>query len=151
MAPQEVRRIEGDRFAIDLDHRVRQVLLDLKEMAVAHLAVESPATTRIFPVTYQNSPEMELDFQKLTRAPLTDHHQACLDTFANTLFLDELSLDEILAWLGALNNIRFILGSALEIDQDREAPEKDDPNYEGFVVYDLLTYLQSAIIDELER
>lgn len=150
MASQEIHKISDDRIKVDLSDQVRQILLDLKEMVVSHLVTESPATKRIFPVAYKNSPEMEMDYKKLTREPLSNHHEKNLDILESTLHNSELTIDEALAWIGALNNMRLILGTALDVKEDQDFPGEDDPNYEGYVVYDLLTYLQGSLIEEIQ-
>ncbi len=150
MSSREIKKIGEDRFKLDLHPQVRQLLLDLQEMALSHLEDNTPVARRLYPVAYQNSPEMEMDFQKLTREPLTNHHRQNLTTFEKTLVKSELTQDEALAWMSALNDMRLILGTALDIDEDQVTPTEDDPNYEGFVVYDLLTYLQGVLIEELQ-
>lgn len=151
MASQEIHKISDDCIKVDLSGQVRQILLDLKEMVASHLAIESPATRRIFPVAYNNSPEMEMDYKQLTREPLNNHHEENLDTFENTLYNSELTMDQALSWIGALNNMRLILGTALDVKEDQVFPSEDDPNYEGYVVYDLLTYLQGSLIEEVQQ
>ncbi|TAN20330.1 MAG: DUF2017 family protein [Actinomycetota bacterium] len=150
MSDKEIEKIGHDRFKIDLHPQVRQLLVDMKDVALNHVEENSPATRRIFPVAYRNSPEMEMDFSQLTREPLMRHHRETLSIFENTLSKSEITEDEALAWLNALNDMRLILGTALDIDEDRAVPDENDPNYEGYVVYDLLTYLQGVLIEEIQ-
>lgn len=150
MSSREIQRLKGDRIKINLPEQYRQILLDLHEMAVTHLLAESPVTKRIFPTAYRNSPEMEMDYQRLTRESLTKHHQQQLTTFEQTIFKTEITMDEALSWVGALNDMRLILGTALDVNQEHKIPEENDPNYEGFVVYDFLTYLQEAILEAMQ-
>ncbi len=151
MPGKEIERIGPDKFRIDLPLQVRQLLIDMKELALTHVEENSPASRRIFPVAYENSPEMEMDFSQLTREPLTRHHRETLEMFGSSLSNSEITEDEALAWMNALNDMRLILGTALDIDEERAAPDENDPNYEGYVVYDLLTYLQGALIEEIQR
>ncbi|MDA8080109.1 MAG: DUF2017 family protein [Actinomycetota bacterium] len=150
MPSREIRRISEDSFRLDLHPQVRQLLLDLKEMTLSHVEDNSPVARRIFPVAYQNSPEMEMDFQQLTREPLTNHHRHNLTIFERTLSRSELNQLEALAWMSALNDMRLILGTALDLSEDEVTPAEDDPNYEGYVVYNLLTYLQGVLIEEVQ-
>lgn len=151
MPSEEIRKVGNNTFKVDLSNQVRELLADMREMTLTHVAAESPIAKRLFPSAYQNSPEMELDYQKLTHEPLAGHHQANLSKFEETLYNSELDEEEALAWIGALNNMRLILGTALQIEEDQPFPDENDPNYEGFVVYDLLTYLQGAFIEEIQR
>ncbi len=150
MSSREIKRINEDSFRLDLHPQVRQLLLDLKEMTLSHVEDNSPAARRIYPIAYQNSPEMEMDFQQLTREPLTNHHRHNLTIFESTLSKSELTQHEALAWMSALNDMRLVLGTALDLSEDEVTPAEDDPNYEGYVIYNLLTYLQGVLIEEVQ-
>lgn len=150
MAAREIRKVSPNEFELDLHPQIRQLLMDLRDMTISHIEEGSPVTKRIYPTAYQNSPEMEMDFKKLTRDALTDHHRQNLAVFQSTLSKSKLDEVEALAWMGALNDMRLILGTALDIQEDQNVPSEDDPNYEGYVVYDLLTYLQGVLIEELQ-
>lgn len=151
MANREIRKVDNDKFVLDIHPQIRQLLKDLKEMTLSHIEESTPAAKRIYPVAYQNSPEMEMDYKKLTRGPLIDHHRQSLSMFENSLSKGELTNEEAMAWMSALNDMRLILGTALDIQEDQGVPNEDDPNYEGYVVYDLLTYLQGVLIEEIQE
>ncbi|NNN18269.1 MAG: DUF2017 family protein [Acidimicrobiaceae bacterium] len=151
MSTREIKKIQENKFKVDLHPQVRQILGDLKELTLSHIEDNSPTAQRIFPVAYRNSPEMEMDYQNLTREPLTNHHRDSLAVFEKSLSKPELTEDEVLAWMCALNDMRLILGTALDISEEHATPEENEPNYEGYVVYDLLTYLQGVLIEEIQR
>ncbi len=67
----------------------------------------------------------------------------------------ELTRDEALAWLGALNDLRLVLGMRLEITDDNQAELRDLPDGHpaaaAFALYDFLTYLQDTCVDAVAR
>ena len=151
MASREIKKLSEDRYKLDLHPQIRQLLSDLKQTTLDHIEEGSPAAKRIYPIAYSGSAEMEMDFEKLTRKPLMNHHRENLALFESSLSKSVLTQNEVLAWIGSLNDMRLVLGTALDLDEDQPSPSADDPNYEGYVIYDLLTYLQGVLIEEIQN
>jgi hypothetical protein len=65
----------------------------------------------------------------------------------------EISPDDQLAWLRAINDLRLALGTRLGVEQDDyEVWEKlsdDDPRRITYDLYDWLGYLQSALLHNI--
>ncbi len=151
MTKREIQRTGADTFRLELHPKIRRLLADLKDMTLSHIEEGSPASRRIYPIAYQGSPEMEMDFEQLTRKPLAHHHRENLDLFGDSISKSVLSEAEALAWIGALNDMRLVLGTALDITEDQPLVDPSDPNYEGHVIYDLLTFLQGMFIEEIQN
>jgi hypothetical protein len=68
-----------------------------------------------------------------------------------TLDADRLDADQIASWLGALNDLRLILGTQLGIQQDGDGEDvsDDDPQAPRFAVYHYLGWLESQVVDAL--
>ncbi|HEX3622805.1 MAG TPA: DUF2017 family protein, partial [Acidimicrobiales bacterium] len=62
-----------------------------------------------------------------------------------------LEEEQLTAWMRAVNEVRLVLGTRLEITEDRyDRPlDRRDPRAPAFAVYDYLTSLQGEIIDAL--
>ena len=60
--------------------------------------------------------------------------------------LDE---DQINAWMGAVNDLRLVLGTRLDVTEDMDDIELDDPRAGAFAVYHYLTHLLAEIVDAL--
>ena len=68
-----------------------------------------------------------------------------------TIDAEHLDEDQLLAWMRALNHVRLVLGTRLDVteDGDERPMSPRDPRAPAFAVYDYLTYLQGEIIDAL--
>ena len=71
-----------------------------------------------------------------------------LEETADAERLDE---DQLLAWMRALNHVRLVLGTRLDVTEegDERPLSPRDPRTGAFAVYDYLTYLQGEIIEAL--
>ena len=112
---------------------------------------EDPALARLFPDGYSDDEHASADFRRFTEQDLRAQKLAALATVRDSLS-DWTSKSSITAqqaqdWLKALNDLRLVLGTRLEItdDVDRDN-EIDDP---GMHLYNYLTYLQGTLIDSI--
>src|SRR3546814_12045240 len=64
-----------------------------------------------------------------------------------TLFRStEVDEEQLGAWLTALNDIRLVLGTILDVSEDVVQVEEDDPDAPTYAVYDYLGFLLSEEI-----
>ena len=63
-----------------------------------------------------------------------------------------LSRDQADAWLGALNDLRLVLGTRLEVTEDLDADDlaEDDPRLPGLEIYGWLGWLQESLLGCLD-
>ena len=56
-----------------------------------------------------------------------------------------------MAWMRALNEVRLVLGTRLDVSEEGDERPLDDtdPRWEAFAVYDYLTHLQAEIVEAL--
>jgi hypothetical protein len=97
----------------------------------------------LFPPACPKDEEAESEFRRFVGEELTASKLEALGTLSKTADKTELSEEEATAWLRALNDIRLWLGTLLDIKED-DAGEPDDPPH---VLYHVLTWLQSLLID----
>ena len=112
---------------------------------------DDPAVARLFPDAYPQDPEREAEYRLLAHTELMDKHLAALAALEETAGAQRLDTDQADAWLKAINEVRLVLGSRLEVTEEGdERPTSDhDPRAPGFAVYDYLTWLQGELIDAL--
>jgi hypothetical protein len=67
--------------------------------------------------------------------------------------VDENLIDEaqLNAWLGALESLRLVLGTQLDVNEDSYAFDLDpsDPRTPAFALYGYLSWLQEQAVDAL--
>jgi hypothetical protein len=120
---------------------------------------QDPALARLFPDAYPDDPESAAEFRRYTQSDLGAERRRraslALATLARIPGGGRLTLSEkeALAWLSALNDLRLVLGTRLEITADDQDPGKDigpdDPRAAYVPVYYYLGYLQETLIEAL--
>ncbi len=144
---------EGDRFIVRLSKGVRGLLVELCRQSRALLDAEDPssdpAVSRLFPPAYPDDPLQNLEFEtNLGSAPRSGKLEA-LDVVERTANASTLTEDELLAWIGVVNDLRLVLGTRIEITEeatDEDFPA-DDPRHETYRVYQFLGFLLQELLE----
>jgi hypothetical protein len=124
---------------------VRQLLGELR--ALLALGPENPRLRRLYPAAYSDDPEMEAEYRRLTQEDLTEGRAAAIETVAATVDATELSADELTAWMHAVNSLRLVIGTMLDVDEeDPFAVDPDDPNARHYMLYGYLGLLLEEIV-----
>jgi hypothetical protein len=76
-----------------------------------------------------------------------------LNVLEETADRDRLSKDELEAWLGALNDLRLVLGTRLGVTEELYERELDPrhPHAHEHAVYAYLTWLQGHVVEAVEE
>jgi hypothetical protein len=82
-------------------------------------------------------------------AHLLHRHQDALDTLTMTVDAPSLDEEEIHEWLDALEVLRLVLGTQLDVIEDEIVVEESDPHAAQVAVYRYLSMLQGEIVDSL--
>ncbi|WP_020657345.1 DUF2017 domain-containing protein [Amycolatopsis benzoatilytica] len=123
---------------------------------------DDPVLSRLLPDFHKLDPDNpsseELDsaaaMRSLHEPELLEKKVGVAKTVLDTLPRDggpvQLSFEQADAWLGALNDVRLALGTALDVTEDMpdELPE-DDPRAPHLGVYHWLTWVQETLIQAL--
>ena len=112
---------------------------------------EDPALARLFPDGYSDDEHASADFRRFTEQDLRAQKLAALTTVRDSLIdwsgKSSITAQQAQDWLKALNDLRLVLGTRLEITDEVETDfEADEP---GIHLYNYLTYLQGTLIDAL--
>lgn len=145
------RRGEG-RYQIRLRPNeqvlIRDLVGQLREELLA--STDDPTLRRLFPPAYANDPERDAGYQVLTRDELLEGRLSALDTVERTLEKGgDLDHEELTAWMGALNSLRLVIGTRLDVDEELPDLDPDDPLTPHYAVYDFLGWLVAQVVDAL--
>jgi uncharacterized protein DUF2017 len=168
-ARRPVSRIGEDRFALRLDEHERRILgslVDELRQALRDRAEAGPdaatsgwqgpmgdpgdPVSRLYPPAFPDDPEAEAAWSDLVRPSLDDARTRRLERMETTLMAEELDETAAAAWLGALNDMRLVLGSQLGITED-EPPtvQAGDADATRRVIFDYLGFLVATFVDAL--
>jgi len=148
------RQIERDAAGgVRLHFREDEVLL-LREL-LAELAAlledpDDPALRRLFPPGHADR-EREEQYRSLVRDQLVAGRSNALAAVLDTLGRETLSPDEADAWLRALNDLRLVLGTRLDVTEEIDYEELDlhEPQGRELAVYAYLSWLQEQLVEAL--
>jgi hypothetical protein len=110
-----------------------------------------PAAARLFPPAYTSDPDREAEYRGLMRGDLADGRRAALDAFEAGIDAEILEQDELLAWLRALNDIRLLLGSRLDVTEEQSTVRVSpgDPRAAALSLYQYLSWLEEDLVEAL--
>lgn len=112
---------------------------------------KDPALARLFPDGYTEDEHASSDFRRFTEQDLRQQKVAALNEVRKAIQASAnataVSALEAQSWLKALNDLRLVLGTRLEISDENDFDfDSDEP---GIHLYNYLTYLQGTLIDAL--
>ena len=113
-------------------------------------APDDPVLSRLLPSAYRDDDAAAADFRRYTDAELREGKRgdakALLASLPEGKGRVELDRDQCDRWLGALNDMRLALGTALGVTEDEEEPDEDDPRWQPLQVYGWLGWLQESLL-----
>jgi hypothetical protein len=113
-------------------------------------APEDPSLERLFPPAYDDAQD-EADYRRLMGDELLEGRRRALRVVEETLDQDRLTREQAEAWLTGLNDLRLVLGTRLDVTEDRllERLRPDDPNAFELSLYAYLSWLQEQLVEAL--
>lgn len=111
-----------------------------------------PDLRRLSPPAYLHDPDRDAAYQLLAGDELRTARRAAIDTVRSTMDRSVLDEDQVWAWLRALNALRVVVGTKLDITDEDYDPvvDPDDPAAPLWAIYDFTGLVQHAIIAALE-
>lgn len=117
-----------------------------------------PALARLLPDAYGDDPEAAGEFRRYTEGDLRAGKRAHASTVLTGLapLLERggrlpVDRDAADAWLGALNDLRLVLGTRLQVTEETDLePAGDDPRGQLLQVYGWLGWLQETLLGCIE-
>ncbi len=106
---------------------------------------------RLFPPAYEGDEDGESEYRRLMDDELVAGRRNALRVLEDTVDGDRLRDEEAHAWLGALNDLRLVLGTRLGVTEELYERDFDprDPRAEELAVYLYLSWLQEQFVEAL--
>jgi hypothetical protein len=155
--PSRVKRTRDGRFALRISPAERDVLRkvpqELRELWSVSDPSKDPDLRRLFPPAYLDDPERSAEYDVLVRDDLLAGRVHAADVMERTIDAQRLSEEEIGAWMTAINDLRLVLGTRLDVPEDVSELDfgPDDPRAPQFTLYAYLSMVEEDIVAALLR
>ena len=142
-------------WGLRLSAAERELLGSLAEQLAGLLGQEpdNPTLHRLFPPAYPDDVANEAEWQVFRAAELRSSREAHLAVLRSLSSQTALNDDQVQAWMQAINALRLVVGTQLDITDDDQqlVVASDDPRLPVFQLYEFLSYLLDATITALSR
>ncbi|MBV9933621.1 MAG: DUF2017 family protein [Actinobacteria bacterium] len=151
MIGARIKRTRKGDFQLRLPLEERDLLRSLPGQLRELLGTDDPSLHRLFPPAYKDDAEHEDEYRRLMGGDLEDRHRQALTVMEETIDAERLDEDQLTGWLGALNQLRLVLGTRLDVTEDMYEREMDpdDPRAPAFALYGYLGWLQEQAVAAL--
>ena len=150
MVEARIQRTAGGELRLQLPEEERLLLRGVAASTRERLRDDDPALRRLFPPASDDA-ELEREYRELTRGQLTAGREQALERLEATVDNAGLSPEEADAWLRALNDVRLVLGTELDVteDLDWEAVGPEHPRLAELSLYAYVSWIQEQLVEAL--
>jgi len=151
MAPNRIERDRKGGYRLRLPAEERELLRSLPAQLRDVLQTDDPSLRRLFPPAYDDDREAEDEFRRLMRDELLEGKLAALLVVEETAGADHLTGEQLEAWLGALESLRLVLGTQLDVNEETYEQDLDPrhPSAPALALYGYLSWLQEQAVEAL--
>ena len=146
-----IRRVDDDRYVIELDEHLRALIGGLVEDLRALIETDDPRLFRLFPPPYGDDEERNQGYAVLAGAELRERRIESLEVVSAHLDATELDGEQLSTWMRSINDVRLVLGTSLGITDDGQEPPSDPSDVAIHTVYELLGVLLESIVQALSE
>jgi hypothetical protein len=149
---RRLRRTKAGNYQLRLSKAERDLLRSLPGQVRELIDSSDPAdpsVRRLFPPAYRNEEKAEADYQNLMHDDLLEHHRQALIVMEETIDADRLEEEQVVSWLSALNEVRLVLGTNLDVNEGQQPVSPSDPRAPGLALYGYLSWLQEQVVEAL--
>jgi hypothetical protein len=147
------------RYDVRLDAAERALLARLPAELTAALAADGPAgagqvhpsLARLSPPAYPRDETAETAYRAARQPELLEHHRAVLAYLERSADATSLDAEGLAIWCSALNDLRLVLGTALQVTEEAVAVDEHDPSFREWVIYGYLTELTDELVELLAQ
>jgi hypothetical protein len=150
----KIRRRRSGDYSIELYDWQREVLAALiTQLRDLLLDGSSETLTRLYPTAYPDDAEANGAYNEIVHDQLLASRLDAFDVLESQLDSDLVSADDLDQWLRALNSVRLVVGTRLDVSEqdDPSTIEDDDPDRDLWVVYHLLSEMLAVVVDALAQ
>ena len=146
MRPRIERTRKGD-FRLRLPPEERALLRTLPGQLRELLETDDPSLMRLHPPAYADEEDAE-EFRRLVGGELLASRHEALRVVEETVDAERLTEEQLDAWLRALNDLRLVLGTRLDVTEESyaEAIDPRHPRAPELALFGYLSWLQEQAV-----
>lgn len=142
-----ISRRRNGGVSITIDEQIRGVLKSLlDQLREMLLTGDHDALRRLYPTAYPQDEERDKAYRALVHDSLLGQRLEHIESMENTLSRESLDDAELTVWMHAVNSVRLVLGTVLDVSEDDEFIDTDHPQAQQYALYYLLGYLLEQIV-----
>jgi hypothetical protein len=147
---RRVRRTRRGDYELRIPQVEREILRTLPGELRKVLSSDDPARSRLFPPAYGDDAQRSEEFEQLVGDDLLAQRMGSIEVMEATIDAERVDEDQLLAWLGAVNDLRLVLGTRLDVTEDDPVEVPDtDPRVGAYALYYYLGWLEEQVVAEL--
>ena len=144
-----IKRAKDGTFAVDLPDNERDLIARLPSQLKELLQTDDASLRRLFPAAYNQDEEKDAEYQRLMREELLAVRISRAELLEETARATSLTESQLMGWMGAVNDVRLVLGTQLDVSEDSDDIDDEDPRAPLFDIYHYLGFLLENIIKAL--
>ena len=139
-------------YRVELPEEERDVLAALPDQLREALDAGEPTLYRLFPPAHSDDDAANEDYARLVGPALVDGKLRALAELQRTAHAKRLDEDELGSWLGAIESLRLVLGTQLDVTEESYGPlDTADPDAPRLALYHWLSWLQEEVVQALSE
>ena len=150
-----VKRQKNGMYALKLTDDERELLAGLpgEMVKLIESGQDDRSMFRLFPRAYENDLGRQVEYDRLMRDDLQQRHVEALRVLEESAEAKEISEEQADNWIRALNQLRLVLGTRLDLTDDTTDEDfpPDSPTAGAYALYAYLSDLQRCIVEAMSE
>lgn len=135
-----------DGYVVNLPTSTRELIDNLLEQLSGMLNQGGPALRRLFPEPYGDDEERNAGYAVLAGSELLEGRLSAIAEMRASLPQPRINGLQLDSWMRTVNDLRLVMGTLLDIDDDDYEVPIDDDNEDLFLAYEHLGYVLESIV-----
>ena len=132
------------RLSVEERDVLRSALTQLRDLLESD---DDPGLRRLYPTAYAQDVERDREYQQLVHDDLRSKRMVDVGLMLETLDAQLLDDEQLAAWMSAVNGMRLVLGTKLDVSEDQMVElDPEDPTSLPYALYEYLNWLLDGIV-----
>lgn len=113
-------RRRGDTYQLRIREEERDVVGSLMAQMRDLISERDSTAWRLFPNAYQDDPAMAAEYEDMVGDELRNGRLTSIEIVESTIEATELTEEQVHSWMGAVNDLRLVLGTRLDVTEESQ-------------------------------